>query len=78
MQERPLTSVEALERGRCLGKAAGLRHVYAGNVPGNEGENTLCPECGRLLIRRYGFAVREMHLNGSRCPHCKAVLAGRF
>ncbi len=66
-----VTPVESLEwaRGRALDE--GLEYVYVGNVIGHEGENTYCPDCGRLLIRRYGFRVLEYHVTrNGRCPNC--------
>ena len=45
-----------------MGRDAGLQFVYVGNVPGHEGENTICPNCKRLLVRRTGFAVEDVAL----------------
>lgn len=71
----PPTSVAVLRRAREIGLSAGLRYVYMGNVPG-EGEDTLCPSCGRVLIRRYGFVVLQNDLVEGACPHCGAPIAG--
>ena len=69
MQNLPPTPVEVIRRARRLALEAGLHYVYVGNVPGDEGENTFCPRCGRVLIKRYGFAVLENHISPSgRCP----------
>jgi len=54
----------------------GLRFVYVGNVPGDPGNNTYCPGCGRAVLVREGFAVREYHLNGDRCEYCGTHLPG--
>ena len=43
--DRPPTPVATLRRARAIGLEAGLRYVYEGNVPGEDGENTLCPNC---------------------------------
>ena len=48
----------------------GLRFVYVGNVPGHEGENTMCPNCKRLLVRRTGYAVEDVALRGTFCSMC--------
>ena len=50
----PATPISVLERGVSLGKAAGLRFVYVGNVPDHAGRNTVCPDCGRTVIERSG------------------------
>jgi pyruvate formate lyase activating enzyme len=74
------TSVETLLRAADIGKQAGLKFVYAGNIPGRLGsnENTVCPECKTPLIERYGFRVLKNRLNGSRCPKCYANIPGHW
>lgn len=66
----PPTPVATLDRARETAMKKGLRYVYVGNVPGDPGENTYCPKCGRVLVRRYGYAVLEDRLTatGGRCP----------
>jgi pyruvate formate lyase activating enzyme len=66
------TPIPTLERAVRIGQAAGLRFVYLGNVPGHEGENTICPSCKRLLVRRTGEAVEDVALKGSLCAMCGA------
>ena len=39
-----------LERAYKIGKEAGLRYIYVGNVPGSKYENTFCYNCGEELI----------------------------
>jgi pyruvate formate lyase activating enzyme len=75
----PPTPMEAIERAFHIGKEAGLKYVYTGNVPGDEGENTLCAHCGGRLIERYGFSIRKNNLiKGTDCPHCGVPLDGLF
>lgn len=77
MLDLPPTSLKSIERAFRIGKEAGLKYVYTGNVPGENGENTNCANCGGLLIERYGFYVRKNTLkNGSECPNCGALLDG--
>jgi len=75
MQDRPVTPAETLTLARDLGRAAGLRHVYIGNVAGAGFGDTLCPACGAVAISREGFLVRR-HAPGGRCPSCGAALPG--
>jgi pyruvate formate lyase activating enzyme len=75
LTSRPRTPVETLRRARRIGREAGLRHVYEGNVPG-EGEDTSCPGCGRTVISRVGFRVTGNRLGDGRCPDCGAAVAG--
>jgi pyruvate formate lyase activating enzyme len=72
----PPTPLETLERAWHIGKEAGLQFVYAGNVAGHRFDNTYCPSCGRLLIRRRGFAVVENTLESGRCPQCREPVVG--
>jgi len=72
----PRTPAEALMRAREIGLEEGLRYVYTGNVPGLEGENTYCYNCGELLIRRVGFSILGNRLKGSKCPRCGSEIDG--
>lgn len=72
----PPTPIEVLERAWHIGKAVGLDYVYVGNVPGHRYDNTYCPVCGALLIRRLGFAVKVNVLREGRCPECASKVAG--
>ncbi len=76
MLDRPPTPVQTLHRAREIGYSAGLRYVYEGNVPGAGGEDTLCPQCGRPVIRRWGFTVLEYALRDGRCAHCGGQIDG--
>jgi pyruvate formate lyase activating enzyme len=76
MLDVPVTPVETLRRAMRIGREAGLRYVYEGNVLGEGGENTLCHGCGALLIERDGFRVRCKRLHNGRCPDCGTKLDG--
>lgn len=75
------TTPEDLMRAAEIGKKAGLRFIYAGNLPGRVGdlENTRCPNCRTLLIERYGYLITGYHLtpNGA-CPKCATAIPGRW
>jgi len=64
------TPIPTLERAVKTGHDAGLAFVYVGNVPGHPGENTVCPNCRRLLVRRTGYAVEDVALRGTFCAMC--------
>lgn len=70
LRDKPPTPVATLERALDIGKKAGLRFVYVGNVPGHDGENTICYNCGRLIISRQGYVTRVVGLSGSTCKFC--------
>ncbi|MBL0225630.1 MAG: AmmeMemoRadiSam system radical SAM enzyme [Geobacteraceae bacterium] len=76
LTDRPRTPPATLRRARDIGRAAGLRYVYEGNVPGEGGENTYCPSCSSLLIKRYGYAIETARISSGACPDCGAAIAG--
>jgi pyruvate formate lyase activating enzyme len=76
MLARPVTPLETLRRAAQIGRDAGLRYVYEGNVPGEKGENTYCYRCKGLLIERYGFRVRRNRISKGCCPDCRAKIDG--
>jgi pyruvate formate lyase activating enzyme len=76
MRDVPPTPLATLLRAARIGQEAGLRFVYIGNAPGGRWEDTECPECGRLLIRRRGFTVLEDRIEDGRCPGCHMVVSG--
>jgi len=70
------TPVSTLDKVRAVALSAGLEYVYIGNIPGHEAENTFCPRCRKLIIRRTGFMVGEIRMKGGRCGHCGKPIAG--
>jgi pyruvate formate lyase activating enzyme len=78
MTDRPRTPLKTLRRAWEIGREEGLLFVYTGNVPGDEAENTTCPQCGTCVIRRHGFQVLSMDLEHGRCHQCKREVPGRF
>ncbi len=76
MFDRPATPVATLHRAREIGQEAGLRYIYEGNVPGAGGEDTVCPQCGQPVIRRFGYRTLEYAIQGGRCAHCSTPIAG--
>jgi pyruvate formate lyase activating enzyme len=79
MTGQPATAAETLIRAAEIGHEAGLKFVYAGNLPGRAGpyEHTHCPGCGTRLIERLGFAVLGYHLtDAGTCPSCGLSIPG--
>jgi pyruvate formate lyase activating enzyme len=70
-----------LQRAATIAREAGLRYVYAGNLPGRVGklEHTHCHECGERLITRYGYLIQEYRLTPEgACPRCTTRIPGRW
>lgn len=75
------TQPEDLFRAAEIGKRAGLRYVYAGNLPGMVGdmEDTRCHNCGKTLVKRYSYLVEDYRLNpNGSCPSCGTAIPGRW
>jgi len=69
LKTTPATFEETIFEACDIGKNAGLKYVYAGNLPGDQRENTYCPVCGQLIIRRFGYVIERLDHHG-RCAHC--------
>ena len=74
--DRVVTPVETLLQARQIGIAAGLKHVYTGNIPGRGGEDTLCPACGQTVIARQGYRITGTSMAGGCCRSCGEKIAG--
>lgn len=76
MQDVPPTPVGTLLRARATARDCGLRHVYIGNVDLPGAEDTCCPSCGTVLLRRSGYHVEPQCRFSGRCPACGELIAG--
>lgn len=76
MLDRPRTSVTTLERAYKIGKDAGIKHIYVGNVRDPGKESTYCPECSTRLIQRNGYSIRILWDKPGKCPSCGTPIAG--
>ncbi|MCS7096078.1 MAG: AmmeMemoRadiSam system radical SAM enzyme [Candidatus Bathyarchaeota archaeon] len=71
MTTTPSTPIETLEKAYAAAKSIGLNYVFIGNIPGHPAENTYCPECNTLLIKRHGFEIAKWNLTRNlHCPVC--------
>jgi len=79
MTETDNTDAKTLIRAAEIGREAGLRYVYAGNLPGTVGEyeDTHCPACSYRLVKRRGYVIHEYNINGEEnCPKCGQKIGG--
>ncbi|MBP1449763.1 MAG: AmmeMemoRadiSam system radical SAM enzyme [Thermoproteus sp.] len=78
MLDLPPTPIQTLEKHVELAKQEGAKYAYVGNAPGHKYEHTYCPECGRPVIKRYGFNILEINLiekdNNYYCKFCGAKI----
>jgi len=74
-QNADATSLGSIEKAMEIGKAEGLRYVYAGNIAGSA--DTYCPQCGAVLIKRTGMSTLSSRVSHKgACPVCGARIAG--
>lgn len=77
MKGVPATGAVSLRRGVKIGREAGLKYVYSGNIPGEE-ESTRCSLCGEMLVERLGFRIMRNSVVDGCCPKCGTAVAGRW
>ena len=78
LKNLPPTPQDTLEKAKAIADAEGLNFVYIGNVPGHDAENTYCPKCKEIVIRRIGFNVLENHIKNGKCGFCDNRIPGIF
>jgi len=75
MLDVPPTPLSTLLKAYKIGKKAGLKYVYVGNVMAGKYENTYCPKCNSLSIERHGFFKIKNNLDKGKCK-CGYELEG--
>jgi pyruvate formate lyase activating enzyme len=76
MRDRGPTPAATLQRAYELGREAGLRYVYVGNLPGARLEDTTCPGCGQTVVGRWGFQVTVRRVQDGKCMQCGTAIDG--
>lgn len=72
----PPTTPQNISAAVEIGIRNGLRYVYAGNLPGQRGENTYCPNCQDVVVHRVGYDVLKINTLNKKCIHCGCDIAG--
>ncbi len=78
LQNLAPTSIEVLKNAAVIARDFGLEYVYIGNVPGLPEENTYCPVCNTLIIKRKGYQITEINLNKGKCKSCNVEIPGKW
>ncbi|MEM4472835.1 MAG: radical SAM protein [Archaeoglobaceae archaeon] len=73
---REPTRIEILEKAVEIAKKRGISFAYLGNVPGHKFENTYCPDCGELLVKRFSYNLVENKVKNGKCWKCKREIYG--
>lgn len=77
LQHLPDTPVATIKKAYAIGKEEGLKYVYAGNIWEDDIENTRCPKCGKVAIKRSSYSVERLDKKG-KCSNCGKILEGVF
>jgi|YelNatPaOPRAMG01_1025707.scaffolds.fasta_scaffold01893_20 pyruvate formate lyase activating enzyme len=72
----PATNIETLETAHNIAKQYGLFYVYLGNVPGHKYEHTYCPNCGKIVVERYGYTILNVNIKDGKCIFCGHKITG--
>ncbi|MFX1240729.1 MAG: AmmeMemoRadiSam system radical SAM enzyme [Promethearchaeota archaeon] len=65
------TPIESLYNAYNTAKDVGLKYVYLGNMPTTEFDNTHCPKCSKLVIKRKILGLKESFLDSKgNCKYC--------
>ncbi|MHC9543823.1 MAG: AmmeMemoRadiSam system radical SAM enzyme [Vulcanimicrobiota bacterium] len=72
----PSTPVKTLKNAQSAATQAGLTFAYVGNVPGDAGENTICPGCKKVIIERMSYVVTKIAIKNGRCSYCNQAIPG--
>ena len=78
LEHLPATPYETLQAAWAAAREAGLHFVYMGNVYQTEGQETYCPACGALVIKRSGYRILTSNMKGNACAACGAAIYGVF
>ncbi|MGF3554608.1 MAG: AmmeMemoRadiSam system radical SAM enzyme [Thermoplasmatota archaeon] len=70
----PMTPIRTLQRIYNIAKETGILYTYLGNVIHGDYENTFCPNCGNLCIRRIGYSISLIGFKNGKCSKCGYVL----
>ncbi|MFC2138927.1 AmmeMemoRadiSam system radical SAM enzyme [Bacteroidota bacterium] len=76
LTQLPSTPVNVLNKAYEIAKNAGLKYVYIGNVPGSKAQNTVCPECEKILIERKGYFILQNNIEKGSCKFCGEKISG--
>jgi len=72
------TLPETVEKLREVAMNQGLNYVYTGNIRDNNGENTICSNCGKVVIERNGYEIISYNIEKNRCKFCNNIIPGIF
>ncbi len=76
LQDVQPTLESTLKEAALIASSAGLKYVYVGNNPSLNGESTVCPGCGKVVVHRSGYRVIANNISNGSCSYCGEPVAG--
>ncbi len=76
LEQLPPTPVDLLSLIYKIAKDEGLKHVYTGNIPGNEMSDTICPSCNSKVVEREGYRIAANNILEGKCKKCGYKVEG--
>jgi len=76
LQNLPPTPLNTLDQARQIALEEGLSYVYIGNIRSEQGQNSYCPKCKKLLVERVGYTILQNNVQNDCCPACKMQIYG--
>ena len=76
LTQLPPTPLSTLTQARKIALDAGIKYVYIGNIPGTDAENTFCPKCHKIIIKRRGYRILSNFVKNGKCEYCSESIAG--
>jgi pyruvate formate lyase activating enzyme len=72
------TPVETIEMARNIALEEGMKYVYIGNLRSEAGEDTICPKCGKKVIKRTGYRITCNNMKDGKCGYCGEEIKGMW
>lgn len=63
LTDRSATPPSTLARSRRIALENGLKYVYTGNVHDSVGGSTHCKKCGKVVIERDWYQIKQYNLD---------------
>lgn len=74
MKDSMQTPIASLKNCFEIAKKSGVNYVYIGNVIDEQYENTMCPFCHSVLIKRHGYVTEIVGLSNGKCIQCNTKI----
>jgi len=78
MMDTPVTPLQTLQIANRIASQSGINYVYLGNVNTPSGQDTICPHCKSILIRRTGYTVQIVDVDHGSCSRCGTPCVGNW